>query len=273
MAAKPVTLVGPNGFGRHAEKMHDLAMTGRAVQLLAVPRHERNDRWLAEFLPALWHASLAMPDDPADRVFDASIGFPHVRLAIPPSGQRFEAYCVAGVLRYCLENGLGIALFSDLNDAPDKAVFALSTGQLDSLYRFGTINGDPEHRADLKPGVNAITLEKSITVLHATPAPSVLPPYIAGAMLRQMRVGWKMAEPRASLVVFPDSPAEQTIMVNATFCDLPVDPGVAKMAFSCLQFYMPGHLVLMPLIRPDMEAHMTPLADLAAVPVEWDTVN
>ncbi|HEX7390405.1 MAG TPA: hypothetical protein VF286_09850 [Acidiphilium sp.] len=170
-------------------------------------------------------------------------------------------------------NGIGIALFNDLNDAPDKAVFTLSPGQLDSLYRFGTINGDPEHRAGLKPGVNMTTLEKSTSVLHGTPAPTVLPPYVAGAMLRHMRVGWNMAEPKASMVIFPDSPAEQDIMVNATFRDLPVDPGVAQQAFSVLQFYMPGHLVLMPLVRPDLAAHMTPLADLAAVPVEWDTVN
>ncbi|HEX7390406.1 MAG TPA: hypothetical protein VF286_09855 [Acidiphilium sp.] len=61
MAAKPVTLVGPNGFGRHAERMHDLAMTGIVARLLTVPRHERNDRWFAEFLPAFWNASLAMP--------------------------------------------------------------------------------------------------------------------------------------------------------------------------------------------------------------------
>jgi hypothetical protein len=259
----------PAGFGAHAGKMHNMEVLGVLSRLLSMPPDQRNAQWLAEFLAALWYASLRLPEDPAQYIFNGPDGFPYMRLALPAPEQPFQSYCIAGVLRYCFERGVGIALFQAPDAPPQSALLVLSMGQLDSLYRFGSINGDPGHQANLQPGPNRVALQPDTKILQGVPAPAVLPPYVAGAMMRHMQLGWKIAEPKASLIVLPDHTQAQNIMINATPADLPVNPDVQEAAFLSLRFYLPGHLALMPLV-PFLETNMTPLASLAAAPWSWE---
>jgi hypothetical protein len=151
-----------------------------------------------------------MPEPP---YFDGPDGLPYFRLNLPEPGMRFEAYSLSGLARGCVERNAGAVFFARGNDAPNAPQWVISMGEIDSLMRFGSPDGDPLDLAErqsadqgviveqVSPTHQAVTVTEARSVLVGTPSHDFLPEYTARAIHRLMHRVWGIADPSVALLV------------------------------------------------------------------------
>ena len=126
-----------NPFAVDPDRMFDLTETQALHELFATPRNGRSNAWAAAFFPALWNASLELPQNP---VFHGPDLFPYVRLHLPTPAELFQSNCVSNLARQAVERAHGIAIFASLTATEPE--FVLSMGLVDSLLTYGSWLGD-----------------------------------------------------------------------------------------------------------------------------------
>ena len=205
-------------FAVDRTRIFDQEKTRALRELLEIPRGRRDPAWTERFFDAAWNASLVVAD-PA--VITGPDGFPYLRLDMPPTG-RFKAASIANLAAICLERATGIALFASPSDPVGAYQFVFPPGMLDSLVRFDTWSGDPlDHTevAELDGSVEqgwgrSVTLREAHEVMLGSPSVQYLPTYTARALMNQMRLVWKIAEPRVRLLVDPKLRPSRNLVVG-----------------------------------------------------------
>ncbi|MGA9717694.1 MAG: hypothetical protein WBQ79_05375, partial [Acidobacteriaceae bacterium] len=117
VAEEPAVSLSTGASGRRfvsiPEERFSLEDTNRLAEAMAVPREQRDSRWLDEFQSAAWNASIVLPTEP---VFLGPDGMPYVRLELPPAGEPVETNCLSNLFVSMAEQGLGAAYFKNNSD-------------------------------------------------------------------------------------------------------------------------------------------------------------
>lgn len=235
------------------EERFNLEGTNRLAEAMAVPREQRDARWLDEFQRAAWNASIVLPAEP---VFLGPDGMPYVRLQLPPIGEAAETNCLSNLFVSMAEQGLGAAFFKNNSDPPEAAEYVMPTGVLESLRDFGTWDGDPEDVAELakrpqqhasNSGIEKTDVDTERQVMVGSPSEAYLPKHTARLLYRHLTEGWKMEDPRVALVVDQQMTPSRNLVIGRKFSEFP-DPETAAQAARMLLWYLPPHryLLLMP---------------------------
>jgi hypothetical protein len=235
------------------EERFNLEDTSRIAEAMAVPREQRDARWLEAFQNAAWNASIVLPKEP---VFLGPDGMPYVRMELPPIGEAVETNCLSNLFVSMAVQGLGAAFFKNSSDPPEGAEYVMPTGVLESLRAFGTWDGDPEDVAELaaKPqkhagegGIEKTDVETERQVMVGSPSESYLSKHTAQLLYRHLTEGWKMEDPRIALVVDQQMTPSRNLVIGRKYSEFS-DPEVAGQAARMLLWYLPPHryLLLMP---------------------------
>jgi hypothetical protein len=257
MTEEPTQPVPENAARRRyisiPEERFSLEDTSRIAEAMAVPREQRDARWLDAFQSAAWNASVVLPTEP---VFLGPDGMPYVRFELPPAGEPVETNCLSNLYVSMAEQGLGGAFFKNSSDPPEAAEYVIPTGVLESLRAFGTWDGDPEDVAELakhpqqhagEGGIEKTDVETERQVMVGSPSESYLPKHTARLLYRHLTEGWKMDDPRVALVVDRQMTPSRNLVIGRKFSEFP-DPETAAQAARLLLWYMPPrrYLLLMP---------------------------
>ncbi|HEV8026286.1 MAG TPA: hypothetical protein VGP50_02585 [Stellaceae bacterium] len=238
----------------------DLAATERLFELFAVPRGEREEVWLIAFRRAAWNASVVLP---TPQVMTGPDGFPYLRLVLPPPGEPFQSNCLSNVCAFCAERGLGVAYFASEADPPIALQYAIPTGVIESLCRFGSwagdpLDGEPPPEDDRRPDA-----ANARQALVGAPSADYLPPHTARLLGRHLIERWKIPEPRVALLVAPQLRPSRNLVIGRKRSEFADEVTADRQMEALLWYFPPGRsLVLMPEDWP--EDRLTPLSDL------WD---
>ncbi len=251
-------------FQRIESDRFNLAHSEQLHQLFTVPRERRNSLWLEKFQFFAWNASVVAKES----TFRGPDGFPYMRLNIPSTDHPGETNCISNICSSLAEQGLGAAFFTSAEDEVTAAQYVISNGVLESLRAYGTWNGDPTDRAELreKPqsssedGLETSFIENDRTVLVGDPAPKFLPAHTARFLHWHLSQGWKVAEPRVKLLVDQELAPSRNLVINTKFSDFP-DSDIAAARTRMLTWYLPPRrgLILMP--EEWTQDQMTPLKE------------
>lgn len=244
--------------------------TTRLHQLFTTPREHRDDNWRAAFFAACWNAATWQPD-PA--YFDGPDGLPYYRLNLPSPGMRFEVESLSNIARECVERNAGVAFFADGGDDPGAAQWVISMGEIDSLIRFGSPEGDPVDLAEagqpstgveverISAGHERLTVTEEHQILVGSPSADFLPPYTARAIHRMMNRVWGIAHPRVALVVDHHLRPSRNLVIGRRRNDFGTEDE-GRFEMQRISWMLPPGRGLM--LMPDewSERQMTPLTDL-----------
>jgi len=250
--------------------MFSLEDTTRLHQLFTVAREERDASWTRIFFEACWNASVYLPNPP---YFTGPDGLPYYRLNLPQPGMRFEAHCLAGIARTCVQRNAGAAFFLNGDDPAQASQWVISMGEIDSLIRFGRPDGDPADIAEasladqnveieqLSATHQSIRITEAHQVLVGAPSPAFLPDYSARALHRLMTRLWGVAEPRVALLVDPHLRPTRNLVIGLRRSEF-ADEEEASFEMSRVAWMLPPGRGVM--LMPDdwTLGQMTQLTDL-----------
>ncbi len=245
--------------------LFDIRNTQALSELFATPRANRDDTWLTRLFPALWTASLEVG---TPSIFQGPDFFRYIRLHLPEPAKPFDSNCVANLAQQALDNAWGMAIFA--SPTATEPEYVLTMGVLDSLVTYDSWRGDPLDLADL-PGASAtpqqitkglqrFDADQDSTILTASPAAIFLPPHTARALHFHLQQGWKIPEPRVSLLVNPAMTPARNLVINRKFNDFP-DAVTATRQGNMLLWYLPPKRGLLLMPQSWNESQMRPLTD------------
>jgi len=126
----------------------DLNKTVVMSELFAVPREQRDEKWIKTFFANVADASFCCENP---QVIQGPDGFPYVRLTMPEAGKSFTCYVIRHMIpQFLLEKGFGIAINPD-KEQPD---WIFSYGDLVNFHIHGAFDakGFDFNPAEAKPG-------------------------------------------------------------------------------------------------------------------------
>jgi hypothetical protein len=247
--------------------MFDLYQTRVLHTQLGVPAAERDANWSEAFFPAAWNASVMLGEPPIAAGPD---GFPYLRLQVPSAGS-FESNCLANLAQYAIDNGAGAA-FCASPDAPSPA-YLMSLGQLYSLLRYDSWEGDPQDVEETRRGPlpdimldgaggEKITFEASHEIMLGAPSREFLPAPLAAGILRHLTAGWGMTDPRVGILIDLQLAPSRNLLLSCNDAGTP-DRRFIKAHMGLLLWYLPPARSLMLLPEGWSEENMVPLANYA----------
>ncbi len=247
--------------------MFDLYQTRVLHAQLGVAAGERDANWSEAFFPAAWNASVMLGEPP---IAPGPDGFPYLRLDVPSAGS-YESNCLANLAQYAIDNGAGAAFYA----SPDAAspAYLMSLGQLYSLLRYDSWEGDPQDVDDTRRGPRSdivlagaggerITFEASHEIMLGKPSRDFLPAPMAAGLHRHLTLGWGMTDPRVGILIDPQLAPSRNLLLNCKASDAP-DPALIKAHMQQLLWYFPPARSLMLLPDGWSEENMVPLASYA----------
>lgn len=239
-------------FAIDRSRMFDLSLTQKLTDLLGIASEARDDRWFADFHPAAWNASIALPAEPW---FKGPDGFEYLRLNIPEPGKPFESNSLANLALDCLNRGSGAVLFPD--PAAEAPGYVFPMGVIDCMMRFDDWRGDPLDIEEAARGEG-----KPIdSLLVTSPSRDFLPPYAARALYLRMKTDWAIGDPRVQLIVQAGSAPSRSLVVNRRFGELGSHE-IAQFFCASLGWHLPPGRPITLLPDGWNEKDMTPLAEL-----------
>jgi hypothetical protein len=163
-------------------------------------------------------------------------------------------------------------LFASPDDPPEAAEYVFPFGELDSLLRFDSPDGDPLDIAQtaLPPmpvqrrgWLGLGSREPARTVLLATPSEDFLPSYAAKALHAYLTRSWGLKNPRVQLLTDLSMRPHRPLVIGARPRDFPPGTDIAHLMQYVLWHLPPSRSVV---LMPDAMRleEMTPLRDLFA---------
>ena len=232
----------------------DLTKTRVLEALFAVPREGRDEQWRQRFLAAAPDATLAAFDPQVERGPD---GFPYFQLAMPDTGP-VTAFCISHVLDFCLDNGLGIAVFGNVRRA-DPPEWVFTYGNLLSYSVHGNFDCDPAEPAS-PGGPRSITTTETHEMLIAGPSETYLPACARKAIGSFLGDAFGHPDPRVALVFDPKLEPPRYLMVNLTLEHYGGDREKLRAALQYLSWFLPGNYSLMSMPAGWTADNFVPLA-------------
>lgn len=241
----------PRVFHEDRGKMFDLAQTQVLSELFGVAREKRNAGWQGAFFHAAWTASLEVAE-PA--TFQGPDSFTYLRLQLPEPAKAFQSNSLGNLARQAVENLSGVTIFA--SPSATEPEYVISMGVLDSLLMYDSWLGDPvdlddiarsTRPADAAGGLQTITMEKATQIMVGSPSPALLPAHTARALYRHLCDGWRIAEPRLSLMINPATAPSRSFVVNRKLSEFANAEIAGQQARFLLWYFPPGRsMLLMP---------------------------
>lgn len=242
--------------------------TQQLRNLFFVPRENRDSAWVEKFQLFAWSAAVIVPKEGPFRGPD---GFPYIRLDIPSSKSSAETKCLAHICSSLAEQGFGATFFASAKDDMDEAQYVISNGVLESLRAYGTWNGDPTDRAEIRKrpksvsadGLETSFVEQDGNIFIGDPAPRFLPAHTARFLHWHLCQGLKIEEPRIKMLIDEELAPSRNLVINKKFSEFP-DSETAAAKTRILTWYLPPRrgLILMP--EDWTQNQMTPLKEFFA---------
>lgn len=253
-------------FYRHRTAMFDPAGTQTLRQLYRTPREARDSAWFSRFHDAAWFAALA---EATPAVQTGPDGMPYLRLDLPKPADRFDPHCLANRAGDCLTAGIGAAFFAHPDDPPEAAEYVFPFGELDSLLRFDSPDGDPVDVTEsalppaMPPRRGWFGRMPPRQVLLAAPSEEFLPSYVAKALHAHLTATWGLKHPRVQMLTDFTMRPYRHLVIGARARDFPPGTDIAH-AMQYVLWHLPQHRSVV-LMTDDMRLEqMTPLRDLFA---------
>ncbi|MFD2968606.1 hypothetical protein [Sphingobacterium bambusae] len=186
----------------------NLAHTAVIDQLLRVPREERNDEWVGNFLTHVGTASFVCGDP---QVIQGPDNFPYFQLFIPEANKPFQCYVLDHMLDdFLLDNGLGVAL----EPKAGEVEWVLSYGDLlhYSVHRTFAI---PSDHLFGRGGEGDETITADEQVLVGAPSELILPLKARG-VIREFLKAQGIQEPKVCLMDRSTYGKGQDLVFNLT---------------------------------------------------------
>ncbi|WP_380873431.1 hypothetical protein [Sphingomonas sp. DBB INV C78] len=215
------------------DRMFDLSLTSRLVDLVDTPHEARDHAWVDAYFATVWNASIQLP---APGPFIGPDGFRYMRLDIPAPGSVFDSNSLANLTDPCIEKAMGVALFR--HPDADQPSYVMSMGVLQSLIQFGDWRGDPQDIAEQGDGSGRVTLGRGEEILTAAPSADFLSPRAARGLIRHLADRWDMADPRIMLMMSGKMRPTRSLVVNRTLASF-ADEGEAQYFCECLLWHLP----------------------------------
>ncbi len=256
---------GQRVFSFDRDAMFDLRGTQTLSELFSVPQPMRDEGWLNRFLPAAWTASLEVGEP---NVFQGPDFFRYIRLNLPQPGKPFPSNCVANLAQLTLDNAWGIAIFASAD--ANEPEYVMPMGVVDSLVTYDSPQGDSLDLADsngistqaemVTQDLQRVTLGQGESVFIGAPAANFLPAHTARALHFHLQQGWKIAEPRVSLLISPAMKPSRNFLLNRRLSNFPDASAASQQCHLLLWYLPPGRgVMLMPEGWDDSQMH--PLTD------------
>lgn len=191
-----------------AAYLGNLAHTAVIDQLLRVPREERNDEWVGNFLTHVGTASFVCGDP---QVIQGPDNFPYFQLFIPEANKPFQCYVLDHMLDdFLLDNGLGVAL----EPKAGEVEWVLSYGDLlhYSVHRTFAI---PNDHLFGRGGEGDETITADEQVLVGAPSELILPLKARG-VIREFLKAQGIQEPKVCLMDRSTYGKGQDLVFNLT---------------------------------------------------------
>lgn len=250
-------------FQRIKTKPFHVEYAQQLHRLFSISRENRDSLWLEKFQFFAWNASVVIAKE-----FRGPDGFPYVRLNMPAAGPATETNCLSNICSALAEQGLGATFFASAEDDVTAAQYVISNGVLESLRAYGTWNGDPTDREEIRKAPQSISedgletsfVENDYPVFLGDPAPKFLPAHTARFLHLHLSQGLKVEEPRIKLLIDQELAPSRNLVINKKFSDFP-DSDTAAARTRMLTWYLPPRrgLILMP--EDWTQEQMTPLKD------------
>jgi hypothetical protein len=144
----------------------------------------------------------------------------------------------------------------------------ISNGVLESLRAYGTWNGDPTDRAEIRKrpksvsedGLETSFIETDCAVYVGDPAPKFLPAHTARFLYGHLSQDWNIQEPRIKLLVDRELAPSRNLVINIKFSEFP-DSDTAAAQTRMLTWYLPPRRGLMLMPENWTQDQMTPLRE------------
>lgn len=186
----------------------NLAHTAVIDQLLRVPRNDRDEGWISEFLAHVATASFACGQP---QVIQGPDNFPYFQLFIPEANKAFQCYVLEHMLDdFLLDNGLGIAL----EPKDGEVEWVLSYGDLlhYAVHRTFTI---PQDHLFGKGSEGDEVVGSDEQVLVGAPSESILPRR-ARLVIREFLIAQGINDPKVCLIDRSAYGKGQDLLFNLT---------------------------------------------------------
>jgi len=186
----------------------NLAHTAIIDQLLRVPREERDDDWVGNFLTHVATASFVCGDP---QVIQGPDNFPYFQIFIPEANKPFQCYVLEHMLDdFLLDNGLGIAL----EPKAGEVEWVLSYGDLlhYSVHRTFAI---PNDHLFARGGGGDETITSDEQVLVGAPSELILPIKARG-VIREFLRAQGVQDPKVCLMDRSNDGKGQDLVFNLT---------------------------------------------------------
>ncbi|WP_037500893.1 hypothetical protein [Sphingobacterium deserti] len=186
--------------------MGNLEHTAIIDQLLRVPREERNDDWVGNFLSHVATASFACGEP---QVIQGPDNFPYFQIFIPEANKPFQCYVLEHMLNdFLLENGLGVAL----EPRGGEVEWVLSYGDLLHYSVHRTFAIPPDHPfGKAKEGDETIQSDEEMLV--GSPSEHVLPK-LARHVIKSFLQAQGVQDPKVCLIDRSKNDKGQDLVFN-----------------------------------------------------------
>lgn len=178
--------------GQNPSYLGNLEHTALIDQLLRVPREERDDEWVGQFLSHVATASFVCGEP---QVIQGPDNFPYFQIFIPEANKPFQCYVLEHMLDdFLLENGLGVAL-----EPKD--------GQVEWILTYGDLLHYSVHRTFAIPNDHVFgkgkegdeVIQQDEQVLVGAPSEYILP-VPARAVIKSFLNAQGVAEPKVCII-------------------------------------------------------------------------
>ncbi|TDS12164.1 hypothetical protein [Sphingobacterium paludis] len=184
----------------------NLEHTAIIDQLLRVPREERNDDWVGNFLSHVGTASFACGEP---QVIQGPDNFPYFQIFVPEANKPFQCYVLEHMLDdFLLENGFGVAL----EPKGGEVEWVLSYGDLlhYSVHRTFAI---PQDHPFGKASEGDETIQSDEEMLVGAPSEFVLPP-LARNVIKSFLQAQGVQDPKVCIIDRAQTGKGQDLVFN-----------------------------------------------------------
>ncbi len=204
--------------------------TQSVLELFETPWPQRDDGWRERFYDDVVEAAFATTEP---KIFGGPDGFPYFRLVTPETEQAFEAYCVASLLEFATDRGIGIAF----NPGEAGADWVFTYGDLFTLRHFGMfeVPAEPPTSKEAKE-----VLQESEEVMTGAPSDSFLPPYARDVLRHFLKTALGVESPKVLLMHRPSARPSQQLIFNLFPEDFETEEAYTT-ALQALKWFLPRH--------------------------------
>lgn len=232
------------------EQRISLEKTQSIATLLAVPKEERNEDWLAQFMHDLPEASFRCGNP---QVMAGPDGFPYFQLFVPEPGEEFQSFAIEKMIsEFLLERGYGVII----NPGAGEPDWVLSYGDLLNYSLNGSFFTYDSHFSKSSDADEVVGEGEEIMV--GQPAEDILPQQTRN-LLKDFFVLNGIEDPKVLLMVRKKGEEMiQDLAFNLTPDFFETETHYRNM-MQTITWYLPRHYSLIGLHDADVGAGFMPL--------------